>query len=135
MANEPAHCPSDQSAENVRRVIAPNCSSTEYSYDKQGNLTSTTLNPAGATQAPTPVPVSDTDGDGISDLDEIIYGTNPSANDSDGDGLSDGDEINVHNTDPTVADSDGDGLSDGDEVASGGNPLVDINAISMIILD
>ena len=159
VANEPVHCPSDQSAENVRRVIAPNGSSTEYSYDKQGNLTRTTLNPAGATQAPTPVPVSDTDGDGISDLDEVsTYGTNPSANDSDGDGLSDGDEINVHNTDPTVADSDGDGLSDGDEinihgtdplnndtdgdgmsdgdeVASGGNPLVDINAILMIILD
>lgn len=159
VANEPAHCPSDQSAENVRRVIAPNGSSTEYSYDKQGNLTRTTLNPAGATQAPTPVPVIDTDGDGISDLDEVsLYGTNPSANDSDGDGLSDGDEINVHNTDPTVADSDGDGLSDGDEinihgtdplnndtdgdgmsdgdeVASGGNPLVDINAILMIILD
>jgi PKD repeat protein len=37
--------------------------------------------------------------------------------DSDGDGLTDRDEIQVYGTDPTLADSDGDGLGDGDEKA------------------
>ncbi|MFT5189560.1 MAG: hypothetical protein ACI957_002590 [Verrucomicrobiales bacterium] len=42
--------------------------------------------------------------------------------DSDGDGLSDEDEIGTHNTDPFVADSDGDNLSDGQEIALGTDP-------------
>ena len=39
-----------------------------------------------------------------------------STEDSDGDGLTDGDEINIHRTDPNNPDTDGDGLTDGDEV-------------------
>jgi hypothetical protein len=43
----------------------------------------------------------DTDGDGISDYDEIfIYGTSPYLEDTDGDGISDYDEIFVKGTDP-----------------------------------
>ena len=61
--------------------------------------------------------VADTDGDGLSDGDEVKkYTTNPLKADSDGDGLSDGDEILKYHTDPMKADTDGDGLSDGDEV-------------------
>lgn len=37
--------------------------------------------------------------------------------DSDGDGLSDYDEIHLHGTDPTQTDTDGDGINDFDEVA------------------
>jgi len=60
---------------------------------------------------------SDSDGDGISDSDEInIYGTNPDSNDTDGDGLLDGEEINIYDTNVTNADSDNDGLNDGMEV-------------------
>lgn len=44
--------------------------------------------------------------------------------DSDGDGLSDSDEINIYKTDPYKADTDGDGIPDGVEVAQGTNPLV-----------
>ncbi len=59
----------------------------------------------------------DTDGDGLSDYDEIYkYHTDPTKYDTDGDGLGDGDEILKYKTDPLKADTDGDGLSDGDEV-------------------
>ena len=42
--------------------------------------------------------------------------------DSDGDGLSDYEEIFTYDTDPWLADSDGDGVSDGDETAEGTDP-------------
>ncbi|MCK5516455.1 MAG: hypothetical protein KAI39_06235, partial [Desulfobulbaceae bacterium] len=41
--------------------------------------------------------------------------------DSDGDGLTDLDEIQIYGTDPTLADSDGDGLDDGAEADSWGD--------------
>ncbi len=60
---------------------------------------------------------ADTDGDGLSDGDEVMkYHTNPLKADTDGDGLSDGDEVLKYHTDPLKVDTDGDGLSDGDEV-------------------
>ena len=66
----------------------------------------------------------DTDGDGLTDEQEIALGLDPNSPDFDNDGLNDGDEINTYNTDPKNADTDGDGLSDGDEVNSyGTDPL------------
>jgi len=59
----------------------------------------------------------DTDGDGLSDGDEVsVRGTNPLASDTDGDELNDGAEVHVWGTDPLSPDSDGDLLGDGDEV-------------------
>jgi len=65
------------------------------------------------------VPVPDSDGDGISDDNEVnLYGTDPQNPDTDQDQMDDGWEIN-HGTDPLVDDSggdlDGDGISNIDE--------------------
>jgi hypothetical protein len=49
--------------------------------------------------------------------------------DTDGDGLSDWDELNIYNTNATNPDTDGDGVSDGDEVNNGTDPL-DPNCLS-----
>jgi HSP20 family protein len=43
--------------------------------------------------------------------------------DTDGDGLSDGDEVNTYTTDPILADTDGDGLTDDVEVKLVGRTL------------
>ena len=58
----------------------------------------------------------DSDGGGITDEDELVYGLNPldgadDVADSDGDGLTNAQEVEL-GTDPLNADSDGDGLSD-----------------------
>ncbi len=66
----------------------------------------------------------DSDGDGLSDYDEInIYHTNPNKADSDNDGLTDYQEVKVYHTDPNNPDTDGDGYTDGSEVQNGYNPL------------
>ena len=59
---------------------------------------------------------ADTDGDGLTDEEEIRLGTDPNNPDTDGDGLDDGVEVNTYQTDPLDEDTDGDGLTDGAEV-------------------
>jgi len=62
----------------------------------------------------------DYDGDGLTNLEEITYGTYLGNPDFDDDGLSDGVEVKVFRTDPTKKDTDGDGVSDGLEAAATG---------------
>ena len=65
---------------------------------------------------------NDFDGDTISNWGEYLIGSNPKIQDTDGDGLTDGDEINVYFTDPRLADTDGDGWRDNVEIALGTDP-------------
>lgn len=54
----------------------------------------------------------DSDGDGLTNEQELQLGTNPNLADTDGDGLLDGDELRL-GTNPLSPDTDGDGIIDG----------------------
>lgn len=73
------------------------------------------------------VPAADSDGDGLSNIDEVGPKTDPSRADTDFDGINDGEEIITGTdgfvTDPLKLDSDGDGFQDGLEVALTSDPL------------
>jgi hypothetical protein len=84
--------------------------------------------------------VIDTDGDGITDDDEInIYGSDPNNSDTDGDGINDGAELSYwggnwnkdYDADGLInlldPDSDNDGFDDGMEIAQGYDPA-DLNS-------
>ncbi len=69
---------------------------------------------------------ADTDDDGLTDGNECVLGTNPEVDDSDGDTISDGDEIagfeyngKMWYTDPQEMDTNDDGLGDGVEWNTG----------------
>ncbi len=67
-----------------------------------------------------PAPQVDSDGDGLSNHDEVqLYGLNAFDNDTDDDGLGDGDELynRYGYSYPNLYDSDYDGLSDLEEIA------------------
>ncbi|MCW8092843.1 S8 family serine peptidase [Alteromonas sp. ASW11-130] len=66
----------------------------------------------------------DSDNDTLTNLEEIELGTNPSNSDTDGDGLSDSNEINIYSTDPIMEDTESDGMADGWEIDFGLNPLI-----------
>jgi hypothetical protein len=75
--------------------------------DYTGNLTTLT----GRTQ--------DGDGDGLSNEGEYANATSPVLADTDGDGVSDGDEVLVHASNPLSTDTDLDDMPDGWEIAHG----------------
>jgi len=63
----------------------------------------------------------DTDGDGLTDHEESLVGTNSTITDTDGDTISDRDEL-IGGTDPLRADTDGDGWTDAQEIVAGTDP-------------
>lgn len=66
----------------------------------------------------------DTDGDGLSDGEELALGTNPNNPDTDGDSIFDGDEVHGWPpSNPQLVDSDGDGAPDSLERRVGSDPL------------
>ena len=77
----------------------------------------TTTTTSTTTTAPTD---PDTDGDGLTDADEALFGSDPNNVDTDSDGLNDAEE-QQHGTDPLDNDTDDDQLGDGYEVNSAGS--------------
>jgi outer membrane protein OmpA-like peptidoglycan-associated protein len=80
----------------------------------------------------------DTDHDGLLDGEEVhTYHSNPLEPDTDFDGLNDGDEVHKYKTDPTKRDTDGGGVSDGHEVLEDGtnpnDPKDDLRLIELYI--
>ncbi len=103
-----------------------------------GTFTVTVSNGVCSSQPSSPVTVTmidcntDTDGDGLTDYDEVTNtGTDPNNPDTDGDGYGDGDEVTfgsdpLNPCDPNpanpVCDQDGDGLTNEEEGSAGTNP-------------
>ena len=63
-------------------------------------------------------------GDRLTYLQKYLYGLNPLTTDTDGDGLSDYDELFVYHSNPLATSTSGDGIPDGWKVQYGLNPLV-----------
>ena len=61
---------------------------------------------------------ADTDGDGLTDAEELLLMTDVNNVDTDGDGLGDGIEVNLFSFSPVNADTNGDGISDAIELAN-----------------
>jgi len=76
----------------------------------------------------------DSDGDGLSDQEEIeVYHSDPYDTDSDDDGIPDGQEVKQYGTSPALADTDGDGVGDREEILTGGRSprLADLPQLRM----
>lgn len=102
---------------NWTNAILGACTLTAVATDDKGLST---------TSAPVAVTVysgGDSDGDGLSDYEEIVVrGSDPSLQDSNGDGMFDGAAVRA-GLSPTGTDPDGDGVSTGTELANGTNPF------------
>lgn len=61
-------------------------------------------------------PLFDNDSDGLLNYEEFHYKSDPHNSDTDGDGLTDRDEVKLHSSDPNNADTDSDGLLDKFEI-------------------
>ena len=68
-------------------------------------------------------PSADSDSDGLSDVHEVWFGTDPAVADTDADGVLDGAEIDIWGSNPLAADTDMDGLDDGEETTLGTSPI------------
>lgn len=103
--------------ESAQYADGYNITKIGYQYDNAGNIEEKEVT----------TEIQDTDGDEMPDAWETLYGLDPddasdAATDSDGDGLNNLEEYQ-YKIDPTAADSDGDGYSDGVEISYGSDPL------------
>lgn len=98
-------------------VVAPEATSTETTTGMSA-ATSTASQPSSVESAVN----TDSDGDGLTDVEEAKAGTDKLKMDTDGDGLNDYEEVKIYQTDPLNVDTDGDTYKDGAEVKAGYNP-------------
>lgn len=108
------------------RTPRPSTANTN-SVSTESNANAAATNGNGAVNRPTfrrftPLVVADKDRDGLTDEEERTAKTDAAKVDTDGDGLSDYEEVKVYRTNPLQADTDGDGRADGLEVRAGDNP-------------
>lgn len=84
-----------------------------------------------------PGPNRDSDGDGVYDYEEVLYGGNPNVKDTDGDGVDDLQELFVNGTKPDHYDSDHDGKPDtlDDEPLVYNAPFVDPKVLTDYIAE
>ncbi len=73
--------------------------------------------------SPTQSNTGDSDGDQLTNIQEMLLDSNPNSADTDNDGLSDYDEYYTYHTCYGNADSDGDGYTDKEELDAGFDPL------------
>lgn len=66
---------------------------------------------------------ADPDDDGLTNIEEYNYDTDPLNDDTDGDGISDGNEVYVYFTNPRIRDSDRDGVADFQELLDCTDPI------------
>ena len=67
------------------------------------------------TSDPDQGPYGDLDADGLTNISEYWYGTDPNNADTDGDEITDSEEVDFTYTDPTKPDTNGNGIQDGQE--------------------
>lgn len=97
-------------------TLTPTVDPALAAFVTQTAVAQSTQNAFGTSAAMTATVQGDSDGDGLSDAEEALLGTDPSNPDSDADGLRDGEEAKVYGTNPKERDTDLDLLGDGDEI-------------------
>lgn len=97
-------------------TLTPTVDATQQFWATETAVIQSTQNAFGTAAAMTATVMGDSDGDGLSDAEERLIGTDPFNPDTDNDGLRDGEEVKIYGTNPLERDTDGDLLSDGDEV-------------------
>ncbi len=78
---------------------------------------------------------ADPDNDGVTNIEEQNFGTDPLNSDTDRDGIADGDELYVYYTNPLIEDSDGDTFPDFTEIANCFDPTADTSGLKMVESD